>query len=235
MSVTLYDKALTEKIKGWVTDVNTTILSPEETTEMFRIVADKTNDRPISLPLITIKRERDSTIDITAYRSMSSQGKVFNNKKGISDHLNAVPISLTYNINIYARTMEQVDEYVRNFVFYFINYPRIRINIPYNDSQLFQDCFIRLNDTITDNSDIPERLISGQFSRFTLSVSIPDAYLFSYNHRKVPKVTSITVDMDTDKIDGDTIRDGSDYIEAVPNTQESSGLADKETIELIKE
>ena len=84
--------------------------------------------------------------------------------------------------------MEQADEYVRNFVFNIINYPRIIISIPYNNSNLSYTSFMSIQSTIADNSDIEERLVPGQFSRFTISVALNDAYLFSYNRRKSPKI-----------------------------------------------
>ena len=90
--------------------------------------------------------------------------------------------------------MEQADEYVRNFVFNFINYPGIIIKIPYNDSPLVYTSFITLQDTITDNSDIPERLVPGQFSRLTLNIALNDAYLFSYNRRRVPQITGFQIE-----------------------------------------
>lgn len=194
MSLTLYDKAVTEKIKAWILDPNMIVLSPDETTRMFEWKADISEDKPMQLPFITIQRNRDITIRDAGNKAMTRAGKVFNNQKGISDHLNAVPISISYVINIYTKFLEQADEYVRNFVFNFINYPGIVIKIPYNDSPLTYTSFITLQDTITDNSDIPERLVPGQFSRLTLNIALNDAYLFSYNRRKVPHITGIQIE-----------------------------------------
>lgn len=36
-----------------------------------------------------------------------------------------------------------------------------------------------IESTVSDNSDIPERLISGQFTRMSIRLTIDDAYLFS--------------------------------------------------------
>lgn len=217
MSVTLYDRALTEKIKSWVLDADTTILSPEETTTLLRIKADKREDAPIQLPLITIKRGRDITIREAGNHPRTREGKVFNSGCGISDHLNAVPVNINYTINIYARTLEQADEYVRNFVFNFINYPRMRILIPYNDSMLAYKSYITLQDTITDNSDIPERIVPGMFFRMTLSIALNDAYLFSYNHRKIPKVVSVIVEFEEDEPQEDTLSGGNGGIVIDPD------------------
>lgn len=32
---------------------------------------------------------------------------------------------------------------------------------------------------VQDNSDIPERLIAGQFTRFTIGITVDDAYIWS--------------------------------------------------------
>lgn len=197
MSLTLYDKAITEKIKSWILDPNMVVLSPDETTRLFEWKADISGDKELKLPFVTIKRSRDITIRDTGNKALTRAGKVFNSEKGISDHLNAVPITIPYNINIYTRFLEEADEYVRNFIFNFINYPGIIIKIPYNDSALAYTSFITLQDTITDNSDIPERLIPGQFSRLTLNISLNDAYLFSYNRRKIPQIVGLQIKMQT--------------------------------------
>ena len=193
MSFTLYDKALHEKIKNWALDPEATVLAPDETRQMLSIKADKQHDRPIKLPLITLNRNRESTVRITGNRRMSNRGLVFNSDYKISDHLNAIPVSLGYTINIYCRTMEEADEYVRNFLFNLINYPKVGISIPYNDSNLFYTSYLTLLESVEDNSDIPERLVPGQFSRFTISIALNDAYLFSYNRRKVPKIVTAEI------------------------------------------
>ena len=217
MSLTLYDRAITEKIKAWILDPKMVVLSPDETTRMFEWKADINEDKPIQLPFITIKRNRDVTIRDPGNKALTRAGKVFNNEKGVSDHLNAIPISISYVINIYTRYLEQADEYVRNFVFNFINYPGIVIKIPYNDSPLEYTSFLTLQDTITDNSDIPERLVPGQFSRLTLSISLNDAYLFSYNRRRVPQISDVQIENKIPDSSGNT-DDGND------NTSSTGGF-----------
>ena len=195
MSFTLYDRAITEKIKKWILDPDMTVLGPDETRRVFEWKADTTEDRPIQLPLITIHRERDAELRLASKRAMSHAGKVFLSKDGVSDHLNAVPVNLGYTLNIYTRYLEEADEYVRNFVFNIINYPDIEIEIPYNNSEKRYISYITLQPTISDNSDVPERLVAGQFSRMTMSLSLNDAYLFSYNHKNVPKIVGVDVKM----------------------------------------
>jgi len=55
----------------------------------------------------------------------------------------------------------------------------LRIEIPYNDSHIEHNSTIMVESTVSDNSDIPERLVAGQFTRMTIHLTIDDAYLFS--------------------------------------------------------
>lgn len=193
MSLTLYDKAITEKFKRLILDSEMVVLSPDETRNLFAWKADRTNDKPLQLPLIAIDRDREVNIVLSGNRAMTRSGKVFNSKDGMSDHLNAVPIRINYTLNIYTRKLEEADEYMRSFIFSLINYPKVSISIPYNGSSLKYKSYITVQDSFSDNSDIPERLISGQFSRMTLRFSLNDAYLFSYNNRKVPQIVGIKI------------------------------------------
>lgn len=197
MSFTLYDRAVTEKIKKWILDSNMVVLSPDETRRLFTWKATTDGDKPLTLPLISINRNRDVSIKTTSKQMLSHRGKIFNSEKGVSDHLNAIPMTLSYVINIYTRYLEEADEYVRNFVFQLINYPKIEIQIPYNNSQLTYTSYLTLQPEISDNSDIPERLITGQFSRMTLAITLNDAYLFSYNHKHVSEIESLQIETKT--------------------------------------
>ncbi len=213
MSVALYDQAVKQTIQRWILDPNLTVLGPDETKRLFQYKADKNDDRPLTLPLIAIGRDRDIDIQITAKRPLSHSGKVFNSDGKVSDHLNAVPITLRYQIDIYTRYQEEADEYIRNFVFQIINYPAMEIQIPYNGSNLEYTSYISLVNQITDNSDVAERLIPGQFTRMTLRIQLSDAYLFSYNRQSVPKVLLLDDIADSEILDGNGFKDNKFTIE----------------------
>ena len=97
----------------------------------------------------------------------------------VSKLLNAIPIKLTYQLDIYTKYFAEADEYARNFIFNFINYPKLSIEIPYNNAKVTHDSTVLVESTVSDSSDIPERLIAGQFSRMTIRLTIDDAWLFS--------------------------------------------------------
>ena len=178
MAIRLYDEAIYEKIKKWVKDPNMRVLSPNESSRLFQLKADQTDDKPITLPLIAISR--GSNIDIaTTKRALTEDGQHVYATEDRSLVLNAIPMELSYQLDIYCKYFNEADEYLRNFLFNLINYPKISIEIPYNNTKIIHNSTIRVESPVTDTSDIPERLISGQFTRLSISIKIDDAYMFS--------------------------------------------------------
>lgn len=178
MAVRFYDEALLKKFQKWTADTQVQLTGINETRRLFEVVADKTNDKPIQLPLIALSRNGGYTIQEKYKQPRSYNGSALVVTTDTGAKLNAIPIGISYQIDIYARHLAEADEYARNIVFNIINYPKLNIEIPYEDSGLTHDANIRLITDVEDNSDIPERLISGQFTRFTIGIDIDDAYLF---------------------------------------------------------
>ena len=191
MALTFYDEALVNKIKNWVTNTNIHITSPDETTRLFQLQLDKNNDKEIEVPLIAIRRGGNFNLLSTNKKPLTFDGLTleastseFDNKIiSKSIQLNAIPINIPYQIDIYTRYFREADEYLRNFIFNIINFPKLTITIPYNNSNIVIDANIRINPEVSDNSDVPERLIAGQFTRFSLSIYIDDAYMFDVRVR----------------------------------------------------
>ena len=193
MSVKLYDDALLNKFKKWVANTPTVLTGVNETKRLFETVIDKNNDKPIQLPLIALSRPGGYSILNKNKRPLTHIGMtaVLNEKRGAK--LNVVPISISYQIDIYCRYLEEADEYARNLVFNIINYPKLEVDIPYENQGLSHVSNIRLNSDVEDNSDIPERLIPGQFTRFTMMLEIDDAYLFDLRIKDNISITDISV------------------------------------------
>lgn len=180
MSVVLFDEALAHKIKKWILDNKVTVTGVNETSRLFEYRADSSRDEIVELPIIALRRLTPYTLKETVKAPLTHQGwKIETSSERISQ-LNAIPISINYQLDIYTKFLEEAEEYVRNFVFNIINYPKVVINIPYNKVNLPYECTLEINPEIDDNSDIPERLIPGQFSRKTLNLRIDNAYLFDY-------------------------------------------------------
>lgn len=178
MSIKLYDDALLNKLQNWTLDTSVTLTGVNESTRLFTTIADTSDDKPIQLPLIALSRPGGFVIEDKYKQPKSYSGVTFSHTKERSAKLNAIKISIPYQLDIYARYQEEADEYIRNIVFNIINYPNVTIEIPYHDFGIKHDSNIRLASDVEDNSDVPERLISGQFKRYTIGIVIDDAYLF---------------------------------------------------------
>ena len=173
------------------------IMSPQDSTRLFQIEAEKNDDEPLTLPLIALSRDPNMEILSTQKKALTYDGAHLQFDKKHSALLNAIPIQLNYQLDIYTRYFAEADEYTRNFIFNFINYPKLHIEIPYNNAGVIHDSTVRVESTVSDNSDIPERLISGQFTRMTLRLIIDDAWLFSVpfmDNWDIEDLTNVNVD-----------------------------------------
>ena len=205
MACRYYDDILAGKLKNWIPDnAKLRVLKPDETTRLFKTKADDTKDKPVKLPVIALSRSKDITL-----RSNIKQLKSFDGLRlypeGVDPNLsnlkgdeykealeklpnetaqfNVIPILLNYQIDIYTKTYEECDEYVRNFLFKLINNPRVVIDIPYNGANLQHVANIRVLDQVSDTTDIAEHLFAGQFTRFTIQLELQDAFLFNIPYR----------------------------------------------------
>lgn len=183
MGVRLYDEALLAKLQGWTRNTKLNITGVNDTRRVFQVIGDKTSDEPIKLPLITLSRPAGYEILNTNKKMLTFDGALIGVSEKYGKQLNAVPILINYQLDVYAKYLAEADEYARNLVFNIINYPKVTITLPYNDSKFEHDSNIRLLSEVQDNSDVPERLIPGQFTRLSLSITIDDAYLFDIRVR----------------------------------------------------
>ena len=194
MSVRLYDDALVKKIKNWVKDENVRILSPDETLELFQKIANDKNDEPISLPIISLTRSREVDLDHPHKKMMTFDGMMLDATVDKSLQIDAIPMTLNYQLDIYTRYKYEADEYMRNFVFNLVNHPKVKVVLPYNDINYTHYSNVRLVPTIEDNSDVPNRLVSDQFTRWTISFTIDDAYLFSLPYKSNVQIVGFDVE-----------------------------------------
>lgn len=185
MSVSLYDDALLDKFKHWTKDTAVSLLSPNDSRDLLQMIADGSNDRPIELPILALKRPGGFSILTKGKSALTFDGLTLGATHEKASQLNAIPISIPYQIDVYTRYQKEADEYIRNLVFNIINYPRLQVSIPYNGQNYIHDANISLSSEVHDNSDIPERLVRGQFVRMTLSITVDDAYLFDVRYRDV--------------------------------------------------
>lgn len=192
MAIRYYDEALTSKIERWlknpVQNRKLRILKPEESTRFFEMQIDEIKDKTLSLPLIAISRDKDVEILNTQKQSKTFSGFYANSEERSFHQINVIPIQIGYQLDIYTHKLAEADEYIRNFIFNFINYPQLEIILPYDNLNISHVANIHLNSSISDNSDIKEHLFADQFVRFTIRLMIDDAYLFSLPEHNYPEI-----------------------------------------------
>lgn len=182
MAISYYDEAVTAKIKSWLADNSKLrVLSPDETNRVIQLHAEDTGDKPLTLPLITISRNKDLEIESAIKQNRSFDGLIIKNDKetGETVHMNVIPVRTTYQLDIYTKKRIEGDEYVRQYLFKLINNPQIIIDIPYNGYFIRHTANLRVLNTVSETSDIPNHLFAGQFYRWTIQLELHDGFLFS--------------------------------------------------------
>ncbi len=180
----LYDTALLNRLKRWFNNPNITI--SRDTKALFTSQADINENDSFPFPLVAVTRADTIGILETNKKPKSFRSQKFDlvSDKTQINVLNAIPISLAYQIDIYTRHRLENDNILRELVFKIINNPSLEIEIP-NSGEKTHRFNMRLRDTIIDNSDIPEHLIRWEYFRTTLEIFIDDAYLFEYKGKDV--------------------------------------------------
>ena len=206
MSTYLYDEALVRKFKSWTHTSQIEIFGPNETSRVFETIADKTGDKPIKLPLIYIERDRGFNIvnDGTTRRPLSYDGKDINVNNKQAEVLNAIPISISYQVNVYTRFAKEADVLIRNLIFNVINYPALEVVVPkvgiYNKETGEYEDFkhtarIELGNTeIQDNSNEKERFIEGNYTKLSFLILINDAYLWDLREHRNAEIEILIED-----------------------------------------
>ena len=195
MSTRFYDEALVKKLKYWTSSTNVKIYNPSETRRLFEVIADETDDKPISLPIICIRRPGGFQISNTNRQPLSYQAKTIMKTEERVMQLNAIPIELRYQIDVYTRYYDEADEFVRNLIFNFINFPSLTVVLTYLGEDIEHNSSISLAGEVEDNSDVPERFIHGNFTRLTLNLVVSNAYLWDVRVKDTSSVEGVSVDV----------------------------------------
>ena len=184
MAVRYYDDVLAAKLKRWNPASDLRVLKPSEVKRLFALSAEDSGDKPLTLPCIALSRNNDIELAMNFKTPKSYAGLKLTQTEAETAILNAIPIRLQYQLDIYTKTAEEGDEYLRQYLFKLINNPVIKIAVPYNGFEVEQIANIRVLSTVSDTSEISERLFSGQFTRWTIQLEIQDAYLYDIPYRR---------------------------------------------------
>jgi len=202
MAVRYYDDAIIYKLKKWLPENSPLrVLRPEESKRLYTLMADDKADKAFQLPFIALSRSNDIELILNIKNSRSFDGLKFYGTTEQTAHLNVIPIKLEYQLDIYTKTVDDGDEYLRNFLFKLINNPLIHIDIPYNGATIKHVANIRVLSTVANTSDISEHIFPGQFNRWTIQFELQDAFFFSIPYKKNWSIEGILVEV----LDKDTL------------------------------
>ncbi len=190
MAIRFYDEAVVKKISNilLVDKRKLHVLKPNEVNRLWKITVDESNDEPIEMPLIGISRDPSISLSVNHRRPLSCDGVTLVSDAGTVIQMDVIPFDVTYQIDIYTEEFEAGDNYVRELIFNLINYPKMLVEIPYNGANIKHTCYLEVDPSITDNSDIPEKKFPDQFTRWTIRCHLTNAYYFS-----LPAVTSAQI------------------------------------------
>lgn len=184
MAIRYYDDVIAAKLKRWNPIADLRVLKPNEVKRLFALNAEDSGDKPLTLPCIALSRNNDLEIEANIKTPKSYAGLKLKQTEAETLLLNAIPVRPQYQIDIYTKTAEEGDEYLRQYLFKLINNPVIKIVVPYNGVEVEQIANIRVMNTVSDTSEISERLFSGQFNRWTIQFEVQDAFLYDIPYRK---------------------------------------------------
>lgn len=179
MSVYIYDKAITEKLKDILGDPRISIVPFENAFRKSGVDGDD-----VTLPFVSISRQgwslTQQTKNITAY--MVGKPKIKNNIHYTNAYL---PIQIQYNLDIVTRNREENDELCRELILYIHRHPELIAEVTYlGITQRFGFHWFLGNDVV-DNSEISEFENRGQYYRSTLSMVVDEAQLL-YVEKYIP-------------------------------------------------
>ena len=179
MSVYIYDKAITEKLKDILGDPRISIVPFENAFRKSGVDGDD-----VTLPFVSISRQgwslTQQTKNITAY--MVGKPKIKNNIHYTNAYL---PIQIQYNLDIVTRNREENDELCRELILYIHRHPELIAEVTYlGITQRFGFHWFLGNDVV-DNSEISEFENRGQYYRNTLSMVVDEAQLL-YVEKYIP-------------------------------------------------
>ena len=189
MAFEYYDDALAGKLMKWTpTNLQLRVLKPDDTRRLIELKADDSRDKNLKLPFIALSRNNEIELLSNMKSPKSFDGLKLKQTEEETLQMNVLPVKLQYQLDIFAKTQIEAEQYVREYLFKLVNNPVIKIVIPYNGQDVTQIANIKVLSNISDTSDIPQRLFAGQFTRWTIQLEILDAFLYNLPYRKNWKI-----------------------------------------------
>ena len=190
MGAYLYDEALLLKLRNWTSATNVMVYLQDDALDILAKQADNANDAPIKLPFICLRRDNGYRVITTGKRPLTHTGMRKEASSEKVEIINAIPIEISYSIDVYCRNFKEADNYMRNIIFNIVNYPKVTIDIPYNNLHMLHDSNIRITSEVLNTSPEANRTEIGQISRLTISIDIDDAYLWDIRVKDIVSIAT---------------------------------------------
>lgn len=217
MSAYLYDEALVRNLREVIGDDRITITPIDNVMN----VIPRLNDDTLTLPLVTLTR--------TSWSIQASEANHFNKYEGpivkeeYSDRMDRfniqrvqfVPMSISYAIDVWTKTRQENDEFIRELFWYYMTSPTLQITVPYT-LDIDHNFNVFLSNEIEDNSDIAQHVDRGEYFRQTLQLYTDDAKLWKSASRGPTYVDIHTV------IDRENIEEASKNLSSFSTIQEGT-------------
>lgn len=192
MSLELYDKAMIDKLSNLFPNV---IMAPPD--QAFN---RSNKSGKVKLPLISVYRISNPIDfeDFNHYETFTG-ARTTRYKKDIDKELllNGLPVTITYQIDIWAQLRKYADGLYRELVYYLMRNPNLTIQVPNVGTKFDFAMTLTDIDTSTDYDSFDEK---NTIHRYTLTYEIPRARMFFENesNKYVKSIPLSIIDIDED-------------------------------------
>ena len=176
MSVYLYDEAIANRLKTVLASGDVNIITPEKAfTKSF-----EGQDNP-QFPAVSIYRDSYTLTFETRNMTMYRRGRIEEDSELNLFATKALPIIIRYQIDVWTKTRQQNDEFVRDLIWFFTLYPEHKMTLKYSGFERTIKFNTFLEEDVVNNSQINEFEDKGQYYRSTFNIRVDEAKLFMVN------------------------------------------------------
>jgi hypothetical protein len=185
-----YDKALFDKIKGIYDEV--IFASPDEA---FKINASQ-HDGRVLMPFISVWRLPEFAINRMTYNdSRVRAGDRLRFVDNTQKNLRGVPVTLTYQVDIYSNKRNSCDGITSELVLHLLENPYVNVCFGGGEEPFVQQFELVVSDNINDNTNISDFEDTGRSYRLTVEAVFNEAIIYRVDKDYAPLVEKVLVDI----------------------------------------
>lgn len=195
MSFYLYDKAVMTKLLDIYGNV---IYAPTEMA--FRRSAETPeNGGRVKLPLLSLYRPQYSVnLRYMNRNTMVRRGRRTaydtEESKESLNYTTSVPVYLEYQLDIWAMSQEDLDDILRDLLFFLYDKPKISVTNPLDNKQYYFNLYFEQD--LIDNTDVMSQENVGRIFRATIPLRVDEAILFAVRDIKTVLESPVYIDID---------------------------------------